>query len=294
MEAMEEGVRSVGVDRRGFTALGKGLNQITARISIDFAEPTQAKNLLHKIAAKGGRALHTYLMTWLSPECTLFSQANWMNVTRGCAHGAAALDPRNVSRSTPERQAEEADLVQEAKKALVAQLQALAEEPEMMFALEQPRHSALWGLPEVTAIVEEQPTWTEHEVDQCAYGRGEQKPSVVMTNFPWKPTGLTGTGKCIPGKCGGTAGNQPGDRRHTNRVVPTSRQRNGGAADGTTSEQRGGLSVQAKKNEVEGDLVRELVRAAIAERKERQATPLRGTRKRRRTEATSDSGTRLQ
>ena len=119
VEAMEEGVRSVGVDRRGFTALGKDLNQIIARISVDFAEPTKAQNLLHKIAAKGGRALHTYLMTWLSPECTLFSQANWMNVTRGCAHGAAALDPRNVSRSTPERQAEEADLVQEAKKALV-------------------------------------------------------------------------------------------------------------------------------------------------------------------------------
>ena len=129
--------------RRGFIALGKDLDQIIARISVDFAEPTKAQNLLHKIAAKGGRALHTYLMTWLSPECTLFSQANWMNVTRGCAHGAAALDPRNMSRSTPERQAEEADLVQEAKKALVAQLQALAEEPGMMFALEQPRHSAL-------------------------------------------------------------------------------------------------------------------------------------------------------
>ena len=131
VEATEEGARSVGVDRRGFTALGKDLqlDQIIARISVDFAEPTKAQNLLRKIAAKGRRALHTYLMTWLSPECTLFSQANWMNVTRGCAHGAATLDPRNMSRSTPERQAEEADLVQEAKKALVAQLQALAEEP---------------------------------------------------------------------------------------------------------------------------------------------------------------------
>jgi hypothetical protein len=292
VEAMEEGVRSVGVDRRGFTALGKDLEQIISRICVDFAEPTKAQNLLRKIAAKGGRALHTYLMAWLSPECTLFSQANWMNVTRGCAHGAAALDPRNISASTPERQAEEADLVQEAKKALVAQLQALAEEPGMMFALEQPRHSALWDLPEVTSIIEGQPTWTKHEVDQCAYGRGEQKPSVVMTNYPWQPTGLTGTGKCIQGKCGGTSGNQPGDRRHTNRVVQASKRWNGGVADGTTSEQRGGLSVQAKKNEVEGDLVRELVRAAIAEQTRRQAAPLRGIRKRRRTEVANDCGTR--
>ena len=131
-----------------------------------------------------GRALHTYLMTWPSPECRIFSRANWMNVTRGCAHGAATLDPRNMSRSTPARQAEEADLVQEAKKALVAQLQALAEEPGMMLALEQPRHSALWNLPEVTAIIEGQPTWIKHEVDQCVHGRGEKKPSKVMNNYP--------------------------------------------------------------------------------------------------------------
>ena len=60
---MEEGVRSVRVDRRGFTALGKDLNQIIARISVDFAEPAKAQNSLHKVAAKGGRALHTYLVT---------------------------------------------------------------------------------------------------------------------------------------------------------------------------------------------------------------------------------------
>ena len=87
---MEEDVRSVEVDKRGFTALGKDLDQIIARISVDFAEPTKAQNLLHKVAAKGGRALHTYLMTRLLPECTFFFQANWMNVTRGCAHRAAA------------------------------------------------------------------------------------------------------------------------------------------------------------------------------------------------------------
>jgi hypothetical protein len=111
VEAMEEQVGSVGVDRRGFTTLGKGMGQIIARICVDFAEPTKAQNALQKIATKGGRALHTYLLVWLSPECTLFFQANWMNVTKGYAHGAMALDPRNMSRSTPERQAEEADLV---------------------------------------------------------------------------------------------------------------------------------------------------------------------------------------
>ena len=47
------------------------------------------------------------------------------------------------------------------------------------------------------------------------------------------------------------------------------------------SQQRGGLSVQAKKNEVEGDLVRELVRAAIAEQTRRQAAPLRGIQDKR-------------
>ena len=292
LEAMEEHVRSVGVDRRGFTTLGKGMGQIIARICVDFAEPTKARNVLQKIAAKGGRALHTYLLVWLSPECTLFSQANWMNVTKGYAHGAMALDPRNVSASTPERQAEEADLVQEAKKALVAQLQALAEEPETMFALENPLTSGLWNLPEVTEIILQQPTWEKHTVDQCAYGRGEQKPSTVMVNYPWEPKGMTGTGRCVTGRCGGTTGNTPGDRRHTNRVVQASKTWNGGVGDGTTADQRGGLSTQAKKNEVEGSLVRELVRAAITERTRRQ-TAVSGNRKRRRTEVTRDYETRL-
>ena len=80
--------------------------------------------------------------------------------------------------------------------------------------------------------------------------------------------------------------------RHTNRVVQASKRWNGGVADGTTSEQRGGLSVQAKKNEVEGDLVRELVRAAIAEQTRRQAAPLRGIKKRRRTDVATDGETR--
>ena len=291
VESMEEGVQSVGVDRRGFTTLGRGMGQIIARVCVDFAEPTEAQNVLRKVAKKGGRALHTYLMVWLSPECTLFSQANWMNVTRGFAHGAMALDPRNVSASTAERQAEEADLVQEAKKALVAQLQALAEEPETMFALENPLNSGLWNLPEVTAITSRQPTWRKHTVDQCAWGREEQKPSIVMTNYRWLPKGLTGTGRCVVGKCGGTTGNTPGDRRHTNRVVQASRAWNGGVGDGTTSDQRGGLSVQAKKNEVEGDLVRELVRAAIEEQARRQAA-MGSARKKRRTEAVRDSETR--
>ena len=73
--------------------------------------------------------------------------------------------------------------MQEAKKALVAQLQALAEEPRMVFALEQPHHSALWDLPEVTTIIEEQATWTKHEVD----------PSIAMANYHWQPMGPAGT-----------------------------------------------------------------------------------------------------
>jgi hypothetical protein len=77
-------------------------------------------------------------------------------------------------------------------------------------------------------------------------------------------------------------------------VVQASKQWNGGVANGTTSEQRGGLSVQARNNEMEGDLVRELVRAAIAEQTRRQApaAPLRGIRKRRRTEVANDCGSR--
>ena len=126
--------------------------------------------------------------------------------------------------------------LKEAKKALVAQLQALAEEPETVFALENLLISGLRHLPEVTAIILQQPTWKKHPVDQCAYGRGEQKPSTVMTNYPWEPKGVTGTGRCVIGECGGTTGNTPGDRRHTNRVVQASKTWNGGVGDGTTAD----------------------------------------------------------
>ena len=86
-------------------------------------------------------------------------------------------------------------------------------------------------------------------------------------------------------------GNEPGDRRHTNRVVRASRARNGGVVDGSTADQRGGLSVTAKKNEVEGDLVRELVRAAIVQETKRQEAE-GSARKKRRTVAVTGSGTR--
>ena len=151
--------------------------------------------------------------------------------------------------------------------------------------------SGLWDLPEVEAIILQQPTWKKHTVDQCAYGRGEQKPSTVLTNCPWEPRGATRTGRCVLGRCGGTTGNEPGDRRHTNRVARASKAWNGGVGDGTTADQRGGLSAQAKKNEVEGSLVRELVRAAITEHAKRQ-TATSGNRKRRRTQVARGSGTR--
>ena len=74
-------------------------------------------------------------------------------------------------------------------------------------------------------------------------------------------------------------------------MVRASRARNGGVVDGSTPDQRGGLSVTAKKNEVEGDLVRELVRAAIVRETGRQEAE-GSARKRRRTVVVKGSGTR--
>ena len=174
--------------RRGFTALGKDLNQTIARISVDFAEPTKAQNLLHTIAAKGGRALHTYLMTWLSPECTLFSQANWMNVTRGCAHGAAALDPRNLSRSTPERQEASGGSRPGAggKKGTCGPTPGTRRgaRNDVCPGATSPQRPV--GPARGRRAHRGQPIWAKLEVDQCAYGRGQKKPSIVMTNCHWQ------------------------------------------------------------------------------------------------------------
>ena len=106
--------------------------------------------------------------------------------------------------------------LEECMQAVEAQMAALEEEEYLgrglLFALENPMGSDLWTLPSVADRIKRNAGWTLTRVDQCAYGRPNQKPSYILHNLgsAWQPTGITGTGKCVRGVCGGTCDKQEG------------------------------------------------------------------------------------
>ena len=125
------------------------------------------------------------------------------------------------------------------------------QEPYTLFALEC-SECDMWSLPVVEATMAMMVTgghWGLHEVDQCAFGRLEQKPTKILTTIKWSPVGITSKpGYCVIGECAGTMGNSPGDRRHRGRVMQDSQawrsERKITAAD------RRGLNTKAYNNEV--------------------------------------------
>ena len=269
---MMEGVASVGADRRGLTSVGANMPKIISRITTDFSTPIDSgySNLLKKMATLSCRPLSGYLMVWLSVECTLYSQACYMGVySAGVGHGAAALHPLNIAAATPERIDHEMELMIESHLAIENQLSALIQEPGVLFALEC-SDCAMWELNVVKAsicMMVGGGHWYLHEVDQCAFGRLERKPTKILTNIDWLPEGITSEpGCCVIGECAGTRGNLPGDSKHSGRIVQDSRAWRGDSTQNITAADRRGLSPKAYNNEVACPLVREIVRAAIAMR----------------------------
>ena len=79
----------------------------------------------------------------------------------------------------------------------------------MLFALEC-SDCAMWELNVVEAsicMMVGGGHWHLHEVDQCAFGRLERKPTKILTNIDWLPEGITSEpGCCVMGECAGTRG----------------------------------------------------------------------------------------
>jgi len=271
VSTMMEGVASVGADRRGFTSVGSNLPKIISRITTDFSTPIDSgySNLLKKMATLSCRPLSGYLMVWLSVECTLYSQACYMGVSAGTAHGAAALHPLNIAAASPERIAHEMELMIESHLAIENQLSALIQEPGVLFALEC-SNCAMWDLNVVKAslcMMVGGGHWHLHEVDQCAFGRLEQKPTKILTNIDWLPEGITSKpGCCVLGECAGTRGNSPGGSKHRGRIVQDSRAWRSDGTENIRAAGRRGLDPKAYNNGVACPLVQEIVRAAIAMR----------------------------
>ena len=81
---------------------------------------------------------------------------------------------------------------------------------------------------------------------------------------------MTGTGRCETGKCEGTKGNKPGDRRHAEQTVPNSKERR--PSQGQRTGGRWDFTKEAVVNAVAESLVTEITRAAIKERLSKDET----------------------
>ena len=90
---------------------------------------------------------------------------------------------------------------------------------------ENPADSALWDLPEVKQMISRNPLWRAVPIDRCAYGREEQKPTVILTNISqWQPKGTTGNGRCRAGQCTGRRG-RAGRTTHPRQTIAQSKAR---------------------------------------------------------------------
>ena len=184
----------------------------------------------------------------LEPECTLFSGGNAINQAAGCAHGRWA--------ETTERLAQEREMYREAKAGVVVQLESLERHPDIPFFAENPAGSELWVLPEVREIIDRNPGWVERQIDRCAFGREEQKPTVILTNRKdWTPRGRTGNGRCKAGSCTGSR-TRSGRTKHPRQTIPGSKERRLDTGDKVKGRRE--LAEKAVKNALEQELVEEM------------------------------------
>jgi hypothetical protein len=112
-----EDTQVVGVDRRGHTYTGSKQGVIISAVKHDFTERGKV-DLLTTLEKKVGRAVGTWLMLWMSPECSPLSIGNAMNQAKGAAHGEWAATAHNAQNSTEERVTQEAEYLREALVAL--------------------------------------------------------------------------------------------------------------------------------------------------------------------------------
>ena len=250
--------RVVGVDRRGFTWTGFATGYITAEVHHDWTQKSSedGSDLITAVSKKASVPVAMWDMINLEPECTVFSAANSQNTSKGCAHGKHAETPASLASMTPERLAEERRLYAEARRGVVTQLLSLERHLRLAFLLENPSNSELWELPEVVEILERNPEWVIREIDRCAYGRREKKPTRILTNrTAWVPKGRTGDGRCRAGQCTGTLTNG-GQTVHPGQTCPNSKEKKL-----HTGEKRGSLceiATKAVKNALEEELIAEM------------------------------------
>lgn len=249
-------VHVTGVDRRGFTWVGREKGHITAEVEHDWNDQRPGKDLIDTLSKKASVSAKGWALISLEPECTLFSGGNAINQAAGCAHGRWAETEVSLAAMTTERLAQEREMYREAKAGVIVQLESLERHPDIPFFAENPAGSELWVLPEVREIIDRNPGWVERQIDRCAFGREEQKPTVILTNRKdWTPRGRTGNGRCKAGSCTGSR-TRSGRTKHPRQTIPGSKERRLDTGDKVKGRRE--LAEKAVKNALEQELVEEM------------------------------------
>jgi hypothetical protein len=285
------GCSTIGVDRVGFLDQGDLYGQITSRVNLDLCT-VGSTNILRRAAKLASRPLETFTMIWMSPECRILTSANSMNVAKGCTNGRRLDDPRNTMGEEELKIRKEE--YQQCLVAIENQMEALDQEANTTgFAVENPATSDLWKMEAVRKRMEKNKDWRLVEVDQCAYGRKCKKPTKIMTNLTgWTPKGLTGNGKCVPLRCGGTKNNEKGahQNRHEQQMITSDPSRKPREGKVTGERGRREYSVRASKNLVQAELVIELVKEAILMKEKQEKQGEKGSQVKRKLENRTSEG----
>ena len=93
---MKEGCYTVRVDRAANLDQGSKYGRVTAKVQADFAVVGKV-NLLRRVSRQASTEPASFLLIWLSPECTILTACNTSNQRTDGANGLWVLSAEAVA-----------------------------------------------------------------------------------------------------------------------------------------------------------------------------------------------------
>ena len=225
---------------------GMMVENLVMDLSVGSAEDMWARIrelVLARLGVDLGGQPSSLVILWMSPPCKTFSRADSSNRVRGCGY----RDHRHRSGMRP-------PLREGGKLTEKGRLAAAHDKMVQLWlevAWEWQTKGVRWALENPVGSLVRRPYMRAmdgyiRQVDYCAYGRDDMKPTNIWTSVSgWNPVGTTGTGKCLgKGRCLAMQGS-----RHKRSVT------------GGRKAKAVGQGAQASKSEVPEMLLLEWARA---------------------------------
>ena len=156
--------------------------------------------VLEQLGVDLGAQPSSSVLLWMSPPCKTFSRADSSNRNRGCGY----RDHRHRSGTRPPMRVKGRLTVHGKLAAAHDRMVALWLEVAWVWQL----RGARWAMENPVGSLVRRPYMRAvdrylRQVDYCAYGRDDMKPTNIWTSVSgWNPKGTTGNGKCMgKGRC---------------------------------------------------------------------------------------------